>query len=104
MLTLHALWSTPLHCWGYCAVLQLEQLQRDQQAAEVSFELSFAALKEQVTGVLNRYFSKDIDLQQAMGEMQALGIDVVSMDELHRCGQARPGHSSGMLTQDAAQY
>lgn len=64
--------------------LQLEQLQRDQQAATASFELSLSALKEQVTGVLNRYFSKELDLQAAMHEMQALGIEVVNMDELHR--------------------
>jgi hypothetical protein len=62
----------------------LEQLQRDQQAAETNFELSLSALKEQVTGVLNRYFSKELDLQDAMREMQALGIEVVNMDELHR--------------------
>ncbi|WIA18002.1 hypothetical protein OEZ85_009489 [Tetradesmus obliquus] len=65
---------------------QLEQLQRDQQAATASFELSLSALKEQVTGVLNRYFSKELDLQAAMHEMQALGIEVVNMDELHRHG------------------
>jgi radical SAM superfamily enzyme len=65
-------------------LLQLEQLQRDQQAAEVNFELSLSALKEQVTGVLNRYFSKELDLQEAMREMQAMGIEVVNMDQLHR--------------------
>ncbi|KAF6262997.1 hypothetical protein COO60DRAFT_531113 [Scenedesmus sp. NREL 46B-D3] len=65
---------------------QLEQLQRDQQAAEVNFELSLSALKEQVTGVLNRYFSKNLDFQEAIRDMQALGIEVVNMDDLHRHG------------------
>eukprot|EP00775_Hariotina_reticulata_P004129 gene4129-4376_t len=60
---------------------QLEQLQREKQAAETSFETSFAALKDQVTAVLNRYFSKDIDLQQAVTEMQGLGIEVVPVND-----------------------
>lgn len=63
---------------------QLEQLQREQLAAEASFESSLAAVKEQVTAVLNRYFSKDIDLQQAIGEMQQMGIEVVPADDLAR--------------------
>jgi hypothetical protein len=61
--------------------LQLEQLQREKQAAESTFETSFAALKDQVTAVLNRYFSKDIDLQQAVAEMQGLGIEVVPVND-----------------------
>lgn len=61
---------------------QLAQLQRDQAAAEASLQSSLAALKEQVTAVLNRYFSRDISLQQALAEMGGMGIDVVCMDEL----------------------
>lgn len=52
------------------ACLQNEQLQRDTQT-------ELAALKEQVSGVLNRYLSKDMDLQQALEEMQRMGIELV---------------------------
>ncbi|KAF8062020.1 DJ1B [Scenedesmus sp. PABB004] len=63
---------------------QLEQLQRDAAAAEAGFESSLAALKDQVTGVLGRYFSRDIDLAAALAEMAGLGIEVVGMDDLAR--------------------
>lgn len=43
-------------------------------------EATLAGLKEQVTSVLNRYLSKDIELQAALQEMQALGIELVPLD------------------------
>ena len=69
----------PFHLFYY---VQLEQLQREHVAAEANFEASLAALKEQGTGVLKRYFSKDIDLQHAIGEMQQMGIEVVPADDM----------------------
>ena len=38
---------------------QLEQLQRERQAELEASEATLAALKDQVTAVLNRYLSKD---------------------------------------------
>jgi hypothetical protein len=66
---------------------QLEQLQRERQAELEASEATLAALKDQVTGVLNRYLSKDIELQTALQEMQALGIELVPLDaQGGRCG------------------
>lgn len=61
-------------------MLQLEQLQRERQAELEASEATLAALKDQVTAVLNRYLSKDTDLQTALQEMQALGIELVPLD------------------------
>lgn len=58
----------------------MEQLQRERQAELEASEATLAALKDQVTGVLNRYLSKDIELQTALQEMQALGIELVPLD------------------------
>jgi hypothetical protein len=66
--------------------VQLEQLRRDQADAAEGFQSSLSALKDQVTAVLKRYFSRDIDLAGAVAEMQAMGIDVVAPEELSRRG------------------
>lgn len=57
----------------------MEQLQRERQAELAASEATLAMLKDQVTGVLNRYLSKDIELQVALQEMQALGIELVPL-------------------------
>lgn len=82
--------------------MQLEQLQRERIAAEASFEDSLQALKEQVTQVLNKYFMKDIDLQQAVGEMQEMGIEVVPVEDMsrYRCQEnsPMPAHAVHLLS------
>lgn len=57
----------------------MEQLQRERQAELAASEATLAMLKDQVTAVLNRYLSKDIELQVALQEMQALGIELVPL-------------------------
>lgn len=80
-----------LRLWVPC--VQLEQLQRERQAEIEASEATLAALKDQVTGVLNRYLSKDIDLQVALQEMQALGIELVPLDtQDSRCVTRQSGN------------
>jgi hypothetical protein len=88
----------PGHCLRTCLLpQQLEQLQRERQAELEASEATLAALKDQVTGVLNRYLSKDIELQTALQEMQALGIELVPLDpQGGRCVSKPHEHPFGL--------
>jgi hypothetical protein len=71
-------------------LLQLQQLERERQAEREASEAILAGLKDQVTAVLNRYLSKDLELDKALQEMQALGIELVPLDpQDSRCERGR---------------
>lgn len=63
-----------LHNWPSPAAPQAEQTQRERMA-------ELAQLKERVSTVLNAYLSKDMELQTALQEMQAMGIELVPVSQ-----------------------
>jgi hypothetical protein len=69
-----------LHGAPTLVLMQLQQLERERQAEREASEAVLAGLKDQVTAVLNRYLSKDLELDKALQEMQALGIELVPLD------------------------
>lgn len=63
---------------------QLEAVTRERLEAEQGVARGLAALRADVTAVLNKYFARNIDLQTALAEMQGMGIDVLPLEELQR--------------------
>lgn len=61
-------------------VAKNEHLQHQNEALQRDRAAELADLKDQVSCVLNRYLSKDLDLQAALEEMAAMGIELVPID------------------------